>query len=93
MPTDRHYRHAAILDTLMDVKTLDIYWDTLRVELLNTGDPRKKALVDLVDDTMALSKGQPAVSRIPPPMRINTPVRIVPKTLSKHLASKSWRSI
>lgn len=77
----------------MDVKTLDIYWDTLRVELLSTGDLRKKALVDFVDDAMMSFGGQPDVSSMPLPTRINTPVRRNPKTRSKHLASKSWRSI
>jgi hypothetical protein len=31
---------------------LDMYWDDLRAELLQTRDPRKELLVDVMDDVM-----------------------------------------
>ncbi len=41
---------------------LDIVWDDLRSELLYTGDPRKKLLVDVVDGVMELYRARLSIT-------------------------------
>lgn len=41
---------------------LETIWDDLRAELLYTGDPRKKLLVDVMDGVMNLYRAKLSIS-------------------------------